>query len=170
MRFYKDGAFIEDQFTHLDDEAEDTVSGPVFISLTRFLAEPSKWAGRANGLGVRVEAGEAIEPLIPHLRLINAIALSFPKYTDGRNYSTARLLRERHGYEGELRAIGNVLIDQVHFMLRCGINALEITNPHTAKALEAGDDKGMKLHYQPASIKEPQPQGQPRPWLRGALR
>ena len=64
--------------------------------------------------------------------------LPFPKFADGRSMSTARLLRERHGYRGEVRASGDVLIDQMPLMRRCGFDAFEVTNPMTPKQLKAG--------------------------------
>ena len=63
------------------------------------------------------------------------IALEFPTFKDGRAYSTARLLRERHGFRGELRAVGNVLRDQLSFMHRCGFNAFEVDGDDAAEKL-----------------------------------
>ncbi len=62
----------------------------------------------------------------------------FPAFTDGRGYSTARLLTERYDYQGELRAVGDVLTDQIPFMRRCGFNALVVTHEPTRKALQDG--------------------------------
>jgi uncharacterized protein (DUF934 family) len=57
---------------------------------------------------------------------IGSVAIEFPRFTDGRGYSLAKLLRERHGYEGELRAVGDILVDQVFFLARCGFNTFEL--------------------------------------------
>ena len=93
------------------------------------------------------------------------IALDFPKFSDGRAFSTARLLREEHGYAGELRAVGNVLADQIPLMRRVGFDAFEVTNVPTRRALTEGRIAEVTLHhYQPAGTVEP-PAGT-RPWLR----
>ena len=94
------------------------------------------------------------------------IALTIPKFQDGRAYSMARLLRERHGFKGELRAIGEVLIDQIQPLLRCGFDAFDVTDPVTRAALEAGRVPGVTHFYQPG-FKEA-PKAGARPWLRQA--
>ena len=92
------------------------------------------------------------------------IALDFPKFSDGRAFSTARLLREKHGYAGELRAVGNVLADQIPLMRRVGFDTFEVTNAPTRRALAEDRLAEVTLHYQPAGAAEP-PAGT-RPWLR----
>jgi uncharacterized protein (DUF934 family) len=68
---------------------------------------------------------DPVEDLAPHVGRLRLIVLNFPKFSDGRAYSQARLLRGRMGYRGELRATGGVLIDQIPFMLRCGFDSFE---------------------------------------------
>jgi phosphoadenosine phosphosulfate reductase len=92
------------------------------------------------------------------------IALDFPKFSDGRAFSTARLLREKFGYAGELRAVGNVLSDQIPLMRRVGFDSFEVTHGPTRRALIEGRLVEVILHYQPASPTE-SPAGI-RPWLR----
>ena len=159
MRYFREGLAQENTWSHLSDSDELTASGPVFVSQSRYLAEKEALRGLNNAIGVRVEPGDDVAEIAPHLNEINVIAINFPKYTDGRGYSSARLLRERFGFTGEIRACGNVLVDQVHFMLRCGIDGFEVENPHTIKALEAGDDKGVGFYYQPSALKEGQKGG-----------
>ena len=91
-------------------------------------------------------------------------ALAFPKFSDGRAFSTARLLRDKHGYAGELRAAGNVLADQIPFMRRVGFDAFEVTHAATRRALAEGRIPEVTLHYQPACAGEPP--AATRPWLR----
>ena len=93
--------------------------------------------------------------------------LTIPRYTDGRSYSTASILRERHDYAGELRATGDVLRDQIPLMLRCGFDAFDVTNEPTRRALEQGKVRGVSVHLQPAVSDAGQsvPAGT-RPWLR----
>ena len=92
---------------------------------------------------------DLVEALVPDLARIAVVMLDFPKYTDGRAYSQARLLRERHGYRGELRATGNVLRDQLLLMRRCGFDAYEVDARGAAGFAAA---MGSVTHaYQPAT-------------------
>ncbi|MCD6006959.1 MAG: DUF934 domain-containing protein [Pseudomonadota bacterium] len=93
-------------------------------------------------------------PLYDALRQAPLIAIDFPSFTDGRGYSLARLLRERYGYAGEVRAIGDVLIDQLFYMTRCGFDALALRNDqHLDDALHALG--AFSVSYQPAvDVKE----------------
>ena len=75
------------------------------------------------------------------------------------------MLRDRFGFRGELRAIGDVLIDEIPLMLRCGFDSFEVTNAPTLDALRAGRLPGPPIHYQPASVGDETPAGS-RPWLR----
>jgi uncharacterized protein (DUF934 family) len=123
---WRDGQAIaaDDGFTLLADD-EAAPSGDVIVSFARFHAEGERLAGEGRAVGVRVAAGEAIESLAYDLPEIAVVALEFPKFKDGRAYSAARLLRERYGYAGEVRAVGDVLLEQAPFMIRCGFDAFE---------------------------------------------
>src|SRR5262249_42961092 len=90
------------------------------------------------------------------------IALSFPTYSDGRAFSTARLLREKYGYAGELRAVGNVLNDQIAFMRRVGFDTLAVTHEPTRRALVEKRIAQVTLHYPPTGVSEPS--AARRPW------
>lgn len=81
---------------------------------------------RDGGLGIWLDADEAVEEIADDLQHFQVIALNFPVFTDGRHYSSARLLRERYGYKGEIRAIGDVLRDQLFYMRRCGFDAFAV--------------------------------------------
>ena len=85
------------------------------VTLDAFLEQPDAHA-------VRVEAGEDVRKLIPHFNRLKLVEISFPRFRDGRGYSAARILRES-GYTGELRAEGDVLVDQILFMRRCGFDS-----------------------------------------------
>ncbi|SHE93298.1 Uncharacterized conserved protein, DUF934 family [Modicisalibacter ilicicola DSM 19980] len=83
--------------------------------------------GDQEGLAPWLSSDTVLEPtLVDQLLRAPLIAIDFPAFTDGRGYTLARLLRERHGYEGEVRAIGDVLIDQLYYMTRCGFDALAL--------------------------------------------
>jgi uncharacterized protein (DUF934 family) len=88
---------------------------------------------QSNALAVRIEPGEDARDLLPHLDRIRLVEVNFPAFGDGRGYSAARILREA-GYTGELRAIGDVLVDQITYMKRCGFDAFLPDQP-----LDAGD-------------------------------
>ena len=110
---------------------------------------------RDGGLGVWLDAGEEIEEIADQLDCFQVIALNFPVFTDGRHYSTAYLLRSRYGFKGEIRAIGDVLRDQLFAFKRCGFDAFalrEDKDPH--QVLNAFAD--FSEVYQ-ASIDQPQP-------------
>jgi uncharacterized protein (DUF934 family) len=157
------GAFHRDTWTRVGAEGEIPES-PALLTKKRWLAERASLAGRTAPLGLQLEAGEAIDDIAADLPRFALVALSFPKYSDGRAFSTARLLREKYGFTGELRAVGNVLNDQIAFMYRVGFDTLEVTHAPTRRALIEGRIAEVKLYYQPAGIAEP-PAGT-RPWLR----
>jgi phosphoadenosine phosphosulfate reductase len=138
--------------------------GPVIVPKARWLAEHDRLIRRNAPLGLLISAGETVEDIADDLPRFALIALDFPKFADGRAFSTARLLREKHGYAGELRAVGNVLADPIPLMRRVGFDSFEVTNGPTRRALAEGRIAEVTLHYQPAGIVEPP--GGTRPWLR----
>ena len=101
-----------------------------------------------GGVGVWLDAGDDLEAIAPDLHRLDLVAVNFPKFSDGRGYSTARLLRERHGYRGELRAIGDIGRDQLAFLERCGFDAFALRDGADAqRALAAFDE--VSVVYQP---------------------
>lgn len=93
------------------------------------------FADQGNATAVRIEPGDDARILLPLLERIALIEINFPSYGDGRGYSAARLLRE-HGYTGELRAVGDVLLDQLNHMRRCGFDAFAPDKPISPEAAE----------------------------------
>jgi uncharacterized protein (DUF934 family) len=122
----KDGRFslAEDPFTTVSDDWA-IPQGDVIISLARFQAEGDRLLSEGRSVGVRVESHEEVEALAYDLPRLAVVALAFPKFGDGRAYTSATLLRERYGYKGEVRAVGDVLREQAGFMVRCGFDAFE---------------------------------------------
>lgn len=106
---------------------------------------------RATGLYLTGDDDPALaRPFFEH---IDAIAIAFPKFADGRGYSIARLLRQRHGWEGELRAVGQILHDQLNYLHRCGFDVLELQEgKDPVRALDAFED--FSVTYQPAADDE----------------
>jgi uncharacterized protein (DUF934 family) len=156
-------AFHTDAWAKAAD-GEPLPDTPVILSKTRWLAEREQLAGRNAPLGIRIEPGEALDDIAADLGRFALIALSFPKFADGRAFSTATLLRDKHGFAGELRAVGNVLSDQVPYMRRVGVDTFEVTHAPTRRALAEGRLAEVTLYYQPAVAHEPP--ASTRPWLR----
>jgi uncharacterized protein (DUF934 family) len=149
MPLVKDGALVTDTWTRIADDEALPGDGAVAVSLRRWQAERETLLGRNAPVGVYLSNIEPVEALVPELARIAVVILDFPKYTDGRAYSQARLLRERHGYRGELRATGNVLRDQLLLMRRCGFDAYEV-DARGAAGFAAS--MGAVTHaYQPAT-------------------
>ena len=160
---WQDGAFRRDTWSKAVD-GEPLPDTPVILSKARWLAERAALGARQAPLGLGLEPGESLGDIAADLPRFDLIALSFPKFSDGRAFSTATLLREKHGFAGELRAVGNVLSDQVPFMRRVGFDTYEVTHAPTRRALIEDRIAEVTLHYQPAAAQEP-PAGT-RPWLR----
>lgn len=119
-----DGRFSADENLFVDVADDDAIpEGPVILSLTRFQTDGDALVSAGRPVGVRIQADEVVEDLAYDLPRLALVALVFPKYRDGRAYSSAALLRQRLGYAGEVRAVGDVLREQAGFMVRCGIDA-----------------------------------------------
>ena len=93
------------------------------------------FAEQTNATAVRIEPGDDARELLPYLARLALVEVNFPAYTDGRGYSAARILRE-HGYTGELRAVGDVLLDQLSHMHRCGFDSFAPNQPIDRAAAE----------------------------------
>ena len=148
MPLVKQGRIATDIFVHVPDGAELPGDGAVLISAARFLDDPETLCRRAGKLGVIWPNNRDIDDLVPYLDRLAVIALAFPSFRDGRAYSQARLLRERHGYDGELRATGQVLRDQFVFMLRAGFDAFDVKKQADAEAF-AQTVHRYSVFYQP---------------------
>lgn len=132
-----DGAarWADDAFVNVTDEDAIPETGDVILSLTRFEAEgDALLSSNSRRVGVRIESNEEIEVLAYDLPRIAVVALAFPKYRDGRAYTSARLLRERFHYQGQIRAVGDVLQEQAGFMVRVGFDAFEPNDGATPEA------------------------------------
>jgi phosphoadenosine phosphosulfate reductase len=163
---YKDGAFIADPF-HEWSEADDAATARyTHVPLPVFLEHRETFLANPHPLGLLVSPGERIEDVKDDLSRFASIAIKFPAFTDGRGYSTARLLAERYQFAGEIRAVGDVLADQIPLMRRCGVTALVVTHEPTRNALAEGKLAEVGIFYQPVGVTEV-PVGT-RPYLRRA--
>jgi uncharacterized protein (DUF934 family) len=148
MPLVKDGKITNDEFVHLADDADIPSDGAILISSARFLDEAEALSRREGGTGVIWPNNRDLDDLVPYLDRLAVVALVFPTFRDGRAYSQARLLRERHNYRGELRATGQVLRDQFLFMLRAGFDSFEVKKPADAEAF-ANTVRRYSVFYQP---------------------
>ena len=165
MAIFKDQAFVDDEWTPVADDAP-LPSNAAVVSKARFIAERDTLIARNAPLGLILRAGETLDGLEDDIERFQLIVLDIPKYTDGRSYSTARLLRERYKYAGELRASGDVLRDQIMFLHRVGFDAFDVTHEGTIAALRDGKIKLLRKHYQAAARENEEAAPGPRPWLR----
>jgi uncharacterized protein (DUF934 family) len=133
MPLIKNGAIEQDDWLFPADDAPLPAGGPVIVSLARWRLEAENLRARGAALGLLLQSGESAEEIAPDLPAFKLIALDFPTFRDGRPYSTARLLRERYGFAGELRAVGDVGRDQFLFMHRCGFDAFQVADGTVAE-------------------------------------
>ena len=139
MALWRDGGFADDIWTTLDDAAPTPERGAIVVSLRALAsARRRRWQTRADPVGVAIAAGkDAVEQLAEAARR-PLVALKFDKFADGRAFSYAELLRERHGFKGDLRATGDVLLDEIALMQRCGFTSFEVDGRQHAAGAQRG--------------------------------
>jgi len=150
MPLVKAGKIVEDQYVRVEDDAPLPDGVPVLLTAARFLADARELAERDAPVGVIWPNDRRVAELAPFVDRLALIALIFPKFKDGRAYSQARLLRERYGFRGELRAAGEVLRDQFQFLLRSGFDAFEVKKPADAAAFAQAAAR-FSVFYQPSA-------------------
>ena len=134
MKIIKDKHIVDDSWIHLSDN-DALNSGDITLSLARWKMEQSNLNNHQGHVGVRITPEDTLTTLSNDLNKIDLIVLDFPAFTDGRLFSHARLLRGRYAFKGEIRAIGNYMLDQIFYLTRVGVNAFELSNEmelHTA--------------------------------------
>jgi uncharacterized protein (DUF934 family) len=144
-RIIRDGRVIDDAWRVVPATDETLASAALperaIVPLSWWLARRDEILARKDQpIGVWLDSHEGPEAIVADLAHLAVVAVNFPKFTDGRAYSTARLLRERYAYAGELRAIGDVLRDQLFFMRRCGFDAFAVRADRDIEAALAGFD------------------------------
>ncbi len=154
MPLIKDGRVAEDPWLRLEDGAQPDGDRPLIVGLERWQSERESLIGRNAPLGLWLRSDQSPAEVVGDLARFDVIALEFPKFNDGRAFSYARLLRERYGYRGEVRAVGEVLQDQLLFMHRCGFNAFVIDAEDALQRwLEAVGE--VSVWYQPTADGRP---------------
>ena len=121
----RDGEIVSNDWQRLDAESAIPESGNIIVPLSLWQEQKAALQARGN-VGVCLEPGEEPEALADDIAALPLIAINFPAFKDGRGYSYARELRTRYGFEGELRAVGDVLRDQLFYLARVGFNAFEV--------------------------------------------
>jgi uncharacterized protein (DUF934 family) len=156
----RDRQIVEDEWLYLS-EASGQPAAPLIVTLEQWINEPQTWLARGTRLGVVLAPADRVEALAPDLKHFALVAAEFPGPSDGRGYSQGRLLRERYGFEGELRATGYVRHDQLFFLARCGFNSFQLAERDLIDALAAlstfsaayqpSNDRGLavKLEHHP---------------------
>lgn len=154
MPLIENGKLIEDRFVRVSDDEALPEGAAVLIGIDRFLKEAEALKGRQAPVGVIWPNNRPIAEIAPYLGQLSLIALVFPIFRDGRGYSQARLLRERLGWRGPLRATGNVLRDQFLLMERSGFDQIDAVKEADAKAFDEAVHR-YTVFYQPATDERP---------------
>ncbi|HYD67208.1 DUF934 domain-containing protein [Azospirillum sp.] len=126
MALLKEGQPAEDTWTHVTDDAPVPANGAITVSAARWAKERQELAGRSAPLGVRLGSADRPESVAADLGRFALVTVDFPKFRDGRGFTTARTLREHYGHTGEIRAIGHVLPDQYQMLRRCGFDSVVV--------------------------------------------
>ncbi len=133
----KDRNVSDDRWTLVRDPAAEVPAGAVIVPLAVWQARRDELAARGD-VGVWLSPAEDPASLADDLAALSLVAVDFPQFTDGRGYSTGRLLRERYRFAGELRAIGDVQRDQLAYLVQCGFDAFSLREGKDARAALAG--------------------------------
>lgn len=151
MPVLKHGRVEENVWIVPAGRARDTFTRetPILVGLAEWKAARETLIAGFDRRAVRLENADSVEDILDDLDFIEAVILDFPKFNDGRAFSQARLLRERYGYRGEIRATGHVIQDQFLFLQRCGVDAVEVTDPALLDAWSRAHER-FKGFYQPA--------------------
>ncbi|HTE39594.1 MAG TPA: DUF934 domain-containing protein [Steroidobacteraceae bacterium] len=148
-KLIKQREIVDDTWTYADEEAAATANA-VIVPLAQFVAERDQWLSSGKKLGVRVAPAEILDAIVADLPRIALVACEFGGIGEGRGYTHAQLLRRRHNFQGEIRAVGNIKRDQVFYMARCGFDTFDFpAGTDLSVPLSAFND--FNVAYQPSS-------------------
>ena len=147
--------WAEDPFTFVPDEEPVPAKGDSVVSVARLLGEGDALLSSGRRVGVRLQPHERIEDLAYDLARLAVVELAFAKFRDGRPYSSARVLRGRLKYSGEVRAVGDVLREQALQMVRCGFDAFEPADGSTADEWLAAAHRYRHVYQRAADSRPP---------------
>lgn len=154
MALIKHEKLVDDLYASVADGDEMPAKGAVLVSLDRWQSDRAELLDRDDAVGVRLQSDQSPELIADDLKQISLIALEFPAFRDGRAYSYARMLRDRFAFDGEIRAVGDVLMEQLHFMLRTGFDAFEIISDDPLGQYETAM-ADFSVWYQPSADDRP---------------
>jgi uncharacterized protein (DUF934 family) len=147
--------WANDSYLFVGDDAEIPASGDIILPLARFQAEGDALLDDGRGVGVLLQADQAVEDLAYDLPRLSLVAVNFAKFRDGRGFTAARLLRERFGFGGEIRAVGEVLREQASFFVRCGFDAFEPSDGSTPEQWLAAAHRFRHVYQRAADNRPP---------------
>ena len=147
MALLKNGKPADDPFVDVSAAEELPAGDGVLVNLAQWQEHRDDLIQR-KAVAVKLASDEHPRLIADDLDKLAMVALEFPVFGDGRAYSYARLLRDRFGYSGELRAVGDVLLEQLHFMHRVGFDAFEISDNDAVGAWETAL-ADLSVWYQP---------------------
>jgi len=127
MQLIKDQKIIEDTWTYVDDN-EPLQPGNITVSASRWQAEKARLLSHDGKVGIRINSTLNLEAIAEDLKQYQLIELNFATFADGRSFSQAQLLRQRYQYKGEIRAVGNFMLDQIYYLSRTGVNAFKLAD------------------------------------------
>ena len=148
-------AWAEDPFTFVADEDAVPAPGEIVVTMARLLAEGDALLSSGRRVGVRLQPHERIEDLAYDLPRLAVVELVFSKFRDGRPYSSASILRGRLDYQGEVRAIGDVLREQALHLVRCGFDAFEPADGSTPDEWLAAAHRYRHVYQRAADDRTP---------------
>ena len=154
MALVKNGELVASPFVDASGAEAVPPTGPVIVSLDQWKAQRDELLKRGTPLGIRLRSDQPPDLVAADLSHFAVVALEFPKFRDGRAYSYARLLRERYGFKGEVRAVGEVLLEQLFFMLRTGFDVFDIQSADPIKDWRTAL-ADFSVWYQPAADGRP---------------
>lgn len=154
MALVRDGKVVEDRFVDATGLDELPAEGALIVGLEQWQAQRDQLLARGEPVGLRLKSDQSPEAVAEDVGHFEVIALEFPRFRDGRAYSYARLLRERYGYGKELRAVGDVLLEQLFFMLRTGFDTFEIDSSDPVRAFQTAM-ADFSVWYQPTADGRP---------------
>lgn len=167
MALFKHGVAVPDAWLRVAPDGDLPQDGKLLLTAEQWRQHAPTHPRPNIAYGLLLQPGADVDEFAQDYARLELVAINFPKYTDGRGYSMGRMIRERHAFKGELRAVGDVLFDQLQLMARCGFDAFDITNAATLKLLAEGRKSGVMHFYQPGYDAEV-PEGT-RPWARRPL-
>ena len=154
MLLIKNGIVQPDPWVYITDidQIDLYKDRPLIVTSNILLQNQLSLFARQSPLGLRLESNDRIADFAQYLTRLDLIVLVFPNFRDGRAYSQAVRLRQTYSFSGEIRAVGDVLRDQVHLMLRCGINAFEVADNF---AIDIFSQQPFPYAYQASSDNNP---------------